>query len=81
MDKPGPVWASDWRRAILEYRLLAARLGKSRQKQASPGKWAGDRQSWNTDYWQLDLASRGKSREVGWQQAILEYRLLAARQG
>ena len=41
------------RPAILDFRLLAVELGKSRQVQASLGKWAGNQQSWNPGYWQL----------------------------
>ena len=42
---------------------------------SNPGiKWAGNQQSWNQ-------ASLSKSRQVGWQPAIVESRLLAAELG
>ena len=51
----------------LEYRLLAAGLGKSRQVQAnlSKSKQVGDDgKSWVASYWQQICASLGKSRQI-----------------
>ena len=62
-----------------------ARLGKSRQVQASPGKWAGDKEILtyrHLGYCWLIKASLAKSRQVGWRQGnpdIYASRLLVAR--